>query len=106
MPEIHPLYQSHNLVTRRDLPAGALICGTKLSAFARGSACLFHHSPNVARALPISTNIGPHWQGHYSWSTLELLSYRLEGLVVPSALLAARAHGESLPTGTLDPTSY
>ena len=98
VPEIHPLDQSHNLVARRDLPMGALICGTKVAAFAQGNAYLFHHSPNVARAWPFSTNLSPHWRGRYSWSTLELLSNRLEGLILPSALLAARAHRWRIPS--------
>ena len=85
-------------MARRDLPLGALICGTELLAFARGSAYLFHHSSNVARAWPFSNNLSPHWRGHYSWSTLELLSYQVEGLVFPSILLAARAHRWRIPS--------
>ena len=34
----------------------------------------------------------PEWRDHFSWNTLELLYYRLEGLIFPSVLLAAKAH--------------
>ena len=98
VPDIHPLYQCHQLVARRDLPVGALICETDLSAFARGSAYLFHHSPNVARVWPFVNNVTPHWRGHYSWSALDLLSYRVEGLIFPSALLAAKTHRWRIPS--------
>ena len=92
VPEIHPLYQSHTLVALRDLPVGALLCGTELGSFDRGSAYLYHNSPNVALSLPFPNRAKLDWRGHYSWNNLELLSYRLEGLIFPSVLLAAKAH--------------
>ena len=90
--EIHPHYQKHRLVALRDLPVGALLCGTELAAFARGSAYLFHNSPNVARALPFSNCSSPSWRGHFSWNPVDLLIYRLEGVIFPSVLLVERTH--------------
>ena len=90
--EIHPSFQTHILVALRDLPVGALLCGTELANFDRGSAFLYHNSPNVAVSLPFPNLAHPDWRGHFSWNTLELLSYRLEGLIFPSVLLSARQH--------------
>ena len=104
VPEIHPVYQTHTLVALRDLPIGALLCGTELDSFDRGSAYVYHQSPNVALSLPFSNGANPEWRGHYSRSTLELLSYRLEGLIFPSVLLAAKAH--RWRTRIQVPTSY
>ena len=91
MPEIHPLYQTHSLVALRDLQVGALLCGTELGSYDRGSAYLYHNSPNVALSLAFPNRAKPDWRGHYSWNYLVLLSYRLEGLIFPSVLLAAKA---------------
>ena len=51
---------------------------------------MFHHSPNVVRAIPDTSLSNPHLRGYYSWNPIDLLSYRLEGLVFPSALLATK----------------
>ena len=88
--DIHPRYQTHRIIAQRDLPVGSLLCGTELSSFERGSAALFHHSPNVVRAIPDTPLSNPHLRGYYSWNPIDLLSYRLEGLVFPSALLATK----------------
>ena len=90
--ELHPLYQRHRLIALRDLPVGALLCGTELAAFARGSAYLFHNSPNVVRALLFNNSSNTSWRGHFSWNTLELLSYRLEGVIFSSVLLSEKTH--------------
>ena len=76
--EVQSLYQNHKI--RRDLLLAALVCGTELSAFDRGSASLYHHSPNVAGAKPFTISANPYWRGHYSWSHIDLILYRLEGL--------------------------
>ena len=51
----HPLYQTHSLAALRDLPVGALLCVTELGSFDRGSAYLYHNSPNVALSFPFPT---------------------------------------------------
>ena len=92
VPEIHPLFQTHTLVALRDLPVGALLCGTELASFDRGSAYLYHNSPNVALSLPFPNRASPEWRGHFSWNTLGLYFYRLEGLIFPSVLLSTKTH--------------
>ena len=46
LPDIHPRFQNHELIATRPIPTGALLCGTELARFQRGSAALFHHSPS------------------------------------------------------------
>ena len=73
MDEIHPSYQTHILVALRDLPVGALLCETELaSEFDRGTAFLYHNSPNVVISLSFPNRASPEWSGHFSWNTLEL----------------------------------
>ena len=88
--DIHPRYQVHKVRAQRDLPVGSRLCGTELSRFERGSATLFHHSPNVVWTLRAGRLFNPNLRGYYSWNPLDLFSYRLEGLVFPSALLASK----------------
>ena len=78
------------MVARREIPLGALLCGTDLATCYRGPAALFYHSPNTVQALPwlpcLTTSASI--RGHYSWNPIDLLTHRLEGLIFPSVLLA------------------
>ena len=83
----------HQLLARRPLPLGALICGIDLAACERGAASLFYHSPNVVQTLPLLpiASSSSFLRGHYSWDPMDLLTHRLEGLIFPSVLLVNRA---------------
>ena len=82
----------HQLLARRPLPLGALICGTDLATCERGAASLFYHSPNVVQALPLLpvASSSEFLRGHYSLDPVDLLTHRPEGLIFPSVLLANR----------------
>ena len=82
----------HRCLARRPLPLGALLCGTDLATCERRTASLFYHSPHVVQTLPVLSYTSPSacLRGHYSWSTLDLMTHRLEGLIFPSVLLANR----------------
>ena len=97
LPDIHPRFQNHELIATRSIPTGALLCGTELARFQRGSAALFHHSPNVGRALTIDPLSNPHQRGYYSWNNLDLLALRVEDCIFPSVLLATRSHRFTIP---------
>ena len=90
--DIHPPYQEHDLLARRELAIGSLLCGTDLAACPRSYATLFHDSPNVVQTLPVLP-YGSHrcfLRGRYSWNTRELLWRRVEGLIFPLVLLPSK----------------
>ena len=92
--EIHPLYIEHELVARRDLAVRSILCGTDLASCPRSSATLLHHCPNMVETLPILPypTVSAFTHGCYSWSTRDLLTHGLEGLIFSSALLATKSH--------------
>ena len=82
------------MTARREIPLGALLCGTDLATCYRGPAALFYHCPNTVQTLPLlpCLNVSASIRGHYSWNALDLLTHRLEGLVFPSVLLAHKSY--------------
>ena len=90
LPGIHPTHRDHELLARRDLVVGSLLCGTDLATCTRSSASLFFHSPNVVQTLPVLPYVSPSsfMRGHYSWNKRELLTNRLEELIFPTVLLS------------------
>ena len=91
--DINPHHQEHKLLARREIPLGALLCGTDLATCYRGPAALYYHSPNSVQTWPSfpCLNISTSICGHYSWNPIDLLTHRLEGLVFPSVLLAPKS---------------
>ena len=90
-------FQNHEIVDRPVLPLEALFCGSELAVCQRGSASLFHHSANLARTVPLLSSANPYLRGHYSWNNLDLMTYRLEGLIFPSILLVTKTHRWTVP---------
>ena len=91
--DIDPHTQEHRVTARKEIPLGALLCGTDLATCYRGAASLFFHSPNTVQTLPVLPYVSSRasLRGHYSWNALDLLTHRLEGLVFLSVLLAYRS---------------
>ena len=88
-----PHAREHVVSARRELPLGALLCGTDLATCYRGAASLFYHCPYTVQTLPVLPYVSARasLRGHYSWDTLDLMTHRLEGLIFPSLLLANRS---------------
>ena len=82
----------HEVLARRELLVGSLLCGTDLAFSTRSSASLFHHRPNVVQTLPMIPFDSARCfiVGKYSWNQQDLLTHRVEGLVFFSVLLANR----------------
>ena len=51
--DINPHIQEHRVTARREIPLGALLCGTDLATCYRGPAALFYHCPNTVQTLPL-----------------------------------------------------
>ena len=72
--DLHPSFMEHEVLARRELVVGSLICGTNLALCTRSSANLFHHSPNVVQTLPMIPYVSARSLivGKYLWNLGDL----------------------------------
>ena len=91
--DINPHAQEQRVTARREIPLGALLCGTDPATCYQRAASLFFHFLNTVQTLPVLPYVSSRasLRGHYSWTTIDLLTLCLEGLVFPSVLFANRS---------------